>query len=422
MLGKHTDYAGGATLTCAVERGVCAVYPAAAMDGRSHRRHDRSPRDRVRRRGGPRDPDRRLGQLSDDGGAAPGAELRSAAGRRRPRLPEHAAGVGRHEQFERADHGGVPRARRRQSLAGSSGLPGSTSTALPISRGTWAASRTASRSARSSGDHGVGTFGGSEDHTAILCSEPGHVGHFEFCPGRRIATPAAPGRLHVRDRQQRDRRAEDGERAGPVQPRVAARRGDPAHVARGDGRAPRDAARGRALGPGRARAPRSRSSATADRMRSRRPISSSGSRISCWRTRRSCPPPPAALAAGDVDAFGRIADESQRGRRAPARRTRYPRPFALARLARELGAAAASAFGAGFGGSVWALVPASRRAASSQSAGATRYQAVAAPRVLARSSFFLTAPGPPATPIGARPFLTTVMVPGTITQGSGTGA
>jgi galactokinase len=33
-----------------------------------------------------------------------------------------------------------------------------------------------------------------------------------------------------------------------------------------------------------------------------------------------------------------------------------PETIDLARIARELGAAAASAFGAGFGGSVWALV------------------------------------------------------------------
>ncbi len=34
-----------------------------------------------------------------------------------------------------------------------------------------------------------------------------------------------------------------------------------------------------------------------------------------------------------------------------------PETIALARLARHVGATAASAFGAGFGGSVWALVP-----------------------------------------------------------------
>ena len=35
------------------------------------------------------------------------------------------------------------------------------------------------------GEGGVGTEGGSEDHTAILCSEPSQVGQYAFCPTRR---------------------------------------------------------------------------------------------------------------------------------------------------------------------------------------------------------------------------------------------
>ena len=35
------------------------------------------------------------------------------------------------------------------------------------------------------GEGGVGTEGGSEDHTAILCSEPSRVGQYAFCPTRR---------------------------------------------------------------------------------------------------------------------------------------------------------------------------------------------------------------------------------------------
>ena len=34
------------------------------------------------------------------------------------------------------------------------------------------------------GDGGVGTFGGSEDHTAILASRPGHLKQYSFCPVR----------------------------------------------------------------------------------------------------------------------------------------------------------------------------------------------------------------------------------------------
>ena len=63
-----------------------------------------------------------------------------------------------------------------------------------------------------------------------------------------------------------------------------------------------------------------------------------------------------ALAAGDFAAFGALVDESQH----LAERwlgNQIAETSALARLARRLGAEGASAFGAGFGGSVWALVP-----------------------------------------------------------------
>ncbi|MCU0619599.1 MAG: hypothetical protein MUF40_06840, partial [Gemmatimonadaceae bacterium] len=42
------------------------------------------------------------------------------------------------------------------------------------------------------GDHGVGTFGGSQDHVAILCSEPGQVMQYSFAPVRREAAYVFP--------------------------------------------------------------------------------------------------------------------------------------------------------------------------------------------------------------------------------------
>lgn len=42
------------------------------------------------------------------------------------------------------------------------------------------------------GDRGVGTFGGSEDHTAMLCCEPGELAVYSFCPTkfeRRVKFP-----------------------------------------------------------------------------------------------------------------------------------------------------------------------------------------------------------------------------------------
>lgn len=62
-----------------------------------------------------------------------------------------------------------------------------------------------------------------------------------------------------------------------------------------------------------------------------------------------------ALANGDVKTFGELVDLSHANAAAHLH-NQVPETNALQSLARELGAAAASAFGAGFGGSVWAMV------------------------------------------------------------------
>jgi galactokinase len=63
-----------------------------------------------------------------------------------------------------------------------------------------------------------------------------------------------------------------------------------------------------------------------------------------------------ALEQEDLEAFGRLVDRSQQA----AERllgNQIPQTVHLAAAARQHGAVAASAFGAGFGGSVWAMVP-----------------------------------------------------------------
>jgi galactokinase len=66
----------------------------------------------------------------------------------------------------------------------------------------------------------------------------------------------------------------------------------------------------------------------------------------------------------------------------------------LARSAREEGALAASAFGAGFGGSVWAMCRASDADAFSRRWEARYFEEF--PERRARARFFATRPGPPA--------------------------
>jgi galactokinase len=63
----------------------------------------------------------------------------------------------------------------------------------------------------------------------------------------------------------------------------------------------------------------------------------------------------AALARGDLAEFGRQVDASQMGAE-EGLGNQVPETIHLARRARSLGAHAASSFGAGFGGSVWAMV------------------------------------------------------------------
>ena len=98
-----------------------------------------------------------------------------------------------------------------------------------------------------------------------------------------------------------------------------------------------------------------------------------------------------ALARGDLGRFGALVDDSQ----AAAERwlaNQIPETIALARIARSHGAIAASAFGAGFGGSVWALV---RSEDASAFIDAWRRDYLGRfPAHADLAQFFITTPGP----------------------------
>ena len=100
-----------------------------------------------------------------------------------------------------------------------------------------------------------------------------------------------------------------------------------------------------------------------------------------------------ALAAGDVEAFGRLTDRSQ-NLAETLLGNQVPETIFLARSARDCGAAAASAFGAGFGGSVWALTTRSQ-ARPLLEKWRRQYQK-AFPAAAGEASFFVTGPGPAA--------------------------
>jgi galactokinase len=191
---------------------------------------------------------------------------------------------------------------------------------------------------------GVGTDGGSEDHAAILCARPGAVIRCRFRPSVLEATvPLPPGWTFGV--------AASGvaaEKAGAA--RVAYNRlsDEAGAIARGwrETTGETDPHLGAIL----ARGPDARRRLEALLPPDLRP------RLSQFVAEcdEIIPEAEEALARGDVEAFGEAVARSH----ALAEQVlgnQVPETVALVRLARELGSPAASAFGAGFGGAVWAL-------------------------------------------------------------------
>jgi galactokinase len=98
------------------------------------------------------------------------------------------------------------------------------------------------------------------------------------------------------------------------------------------------------------------------------------------------------LARHDLEGFGELVAESQAGAE-KLLGNQVPETMWLVREARALGAHAASAFGAGFGGSVWALLARDR---ADEFAQCWRERYLTSRFRAARSSqFFVSPPGPP---------------------------
>ncbi len=241
------------------------------------------------------------------------------------------------------------------------------------------------------GDSGVGTFGGSEDHTAILGSQAGHLKQYAFCPVRWERTLAVPADCTfviavsgvVADKTGSARakynRASEATKAileiwrsfsGSDDRTLAA-----ALTGGGD---------------------------CLDRLRSALREAASASHESRWLLNRFeqfwleseviIPKACDALAEQDLSTFGELVKESQTAAETllgnQVRETIW-----LAREARSLGAYAASAFGAGFGGSVWALV-AKNEARKFANRWREAYER-SFPQPARDSQFFASAAGPP---------------------------
>jgi galactokinase len=100
-----------------------------------------------------------------------------------------------------------------------------------------------------------------------------------------------------------------------------------------------------------------------------------------------------ALERGDLGVLGELVDRSQRGAEVLLG-NQVPETMHLTRSARSLGAVAASAFGAGFGGSVWALVR--RDDVERFTACWEEHYLAQFPAYVDRATFFVTSAGPPA--------------------------
>jgi galactokinase len=243
------------------------------------------------------------------------------------------------------------------------------------------------------GHAGVGTFGGSEDHTAILCARPNSLVQYSFCPvtfERAIAIPYGYSFVVGTSGVIAEKTGAALEHYNRVSRRLSV------------GLECWREATGRSdVSMGAAAA----SSANAHVLIRNVLASASGNEYTAEslterfdqfhaESNEIIPAAGDALARGDLAEFGELVALSQRGAE-HSLGNQIPETIALVRQARELGAVAASAFGAGFGGSVWALVDSSR-VETFRSRWSDAYSE-AFPRSAGRSEFFSTLAGPPAT-------------------------
>ncbi|MEO6865843.1 MAG: galactokinase family protein [Gemmatimonadaceae bacterium] len=402
VLGKHTDYGGGRSLLCAVERGVCVVAHARDVDPTSARDGQFAALVRVR--------DANSGEtvefgLSPDVAPMPG------------HWSNYPITVARRVAMNFASPMRGADIVFASDLLPAAGVSSSSALVVAIFLALSAVNDLPDRLEYRANIHssedlggylgcvengldfkslhgrlGVGTFGGSEDQTAILCSRPNSLVQYSFCPvmfERAIALPtgyrfviAASGVA--------------AEKTGTVLThynRVSTRLSVGLEIWR-HATGHTDASMGEAIAASPDARERIREvlSATTN---SEYTSSSLVERFDQFHTEANEIVPAAgdALARGDLIAFGSYVAQSQDG----AERwleNQIPETVALVRQARELGATAASAFGAGFGGSVWALVDSpSVETFRRKWSGA---YAQAFPEAARRSEFFSTVAGPSA--------------------------
>lgn len=351
VLGKHVDYAGGQSLTCATEQGFCMVV-APRKDWRVRLIEPVQ----ILEASFPLDPE--LEPFTGDWTNYPMTVARRVA---RNFPPNH---KGKHTGCDIVFTSDLPQA---------AGL--SSSSAMII--GLFLAIAEVNRLAKLpeftdnitsdldlagylgcvenglsfgklAGDRGVGTKGGSQDHTAILCAQANTLGRFAYRPVQRVGRIPLPGdyvfaigvsgvhsQKTANTREQYNLASELAAAAAEHWRKHTGR--DDEHLAAAAESSPDAIDKLRDLFKDADKPLRLRIEQFLD------------------ETYRIIPGACDALESGDLKTFGELTDESQQGAKVKLG-NQVPQTVFLANSARKCGAAAASAFGAGFGGSVWALI------------------------------------------------------------------
>jgi galactokinase len=350
VLGKHTDYAGGHVLAGTVPRGFAMV--AGPRADRRVRVIDVANRVHLD-----------LG-IDDDGPARTGWASYIQVTMRRLAANFPGAPLG----LDLAFSSDLPRA---AGVSSSSAIVVGIATALVrrgnlVARDEWQAAITSAEDQASyfgclesghdfrtlAGNAGVGTHGGSEDHSAILMSRAGHLGHYRFVPTTRLAVmPCPPEWTFVVGVS-----GVHADKAGTVRDRynrAAFTAAALLAVWNGAAAVPAPSLSVALEAPG-AEAELRRLVATAapqgipaaDLLRRLDHFLAEDAIVN--EAARAC-------ARGDAAALGALAEASQ-ARAEAWLGNQVPETVTLAALARGCGARGATSFGAGFGGSVWALV------------------------------------------------------------------
>ena len=391
VLGKHTDYAGGRSLLAAVEQGI-AVVAAARTDARvsihdlgcaAHVAFDLSPdlhtepgdwtnyAMTVARRLA-----RDFGRVRRGADVAFESDLPPAAGMSSSSALIVAFGIAL---------GAVNEIARDDAFRGVVALDEDLADYL-------AAVESGAPFRGLGGDRGVGTQGGSEDHTAILCAKAGCLAQYAFLPTRLERVLPLPAGFVFAIGVSGVHAVKTGGALELYNRASSQARGIAELWRRATGRD--DATIGAALEADPGAAERMRAIITAaDHDAALRDALLARLDQFIAETREIIPAAADALAAGDLFAFGTAVGRSQMLAE-HALANQVEETVFLGRSARELGAAAASAFGAGFGGSVWALI---EEADAARFLGAWRAAYVERfPARAADARFLTTRAGPPA--------------------------